>query len=230
MSSIQQNLCSVRTQIATAARGCARSPEKIRLLAVSKAQPVTAIEEAIRGGQRAFAENYLQEGVEKIRYFAQYAALEWHFIGAMQANKSKLVAQNFDWCHSIDRLNVAQRLSMQRPRDKPALNVLIQINISDEPNKSGIRLSALPEFAASICDVPRLRLRGLMTILATESDYQHQLALFGQMHQAFLMLKTHYPEADTLSMGMSADMMAAINAGSTMVRIGRAIFGDRLIF
>ncbi|OVZ87255.1 YggS family pyridoxal phosphate-dependent enzyme [Yersinia alsatica] len=230
MSTIEQNLQDVRTRIATAARNCARSPEEVTLLAVSKTKPVTAIEEAIAAGQYAFGENYVQEGVDKIHYFADSPhanSLEWHFIGPLQSNKSRLVAENFAWCHTVDRLKIAQRLSAQRPSEMPALNILIQVNISDEQSKSGIVLAELPTLAASISELPHLHLRGLMAIPAPETDYQRQLAVFEQMNQAFLTLKASYPQMDTLSMGMTDDMAAAIAAGSTLVRIGTAIFGSR---
>lgn len=227
MGTIQQNLQTVRARIATEARNCARSPEEVMLLAVSKTKSVTEIEEAIAAEQRAFGENYAQEGVEKIHYFAQHTELEWHFIGPLQSNKSRLIAENFDWCHTIDRLKLAQRLNAQRPLDKPKLSVLIQINISEEQSKSGINLTELFELAASINDLPRLQLRGLMAIPAIESDYQRQLTVFRQMNQVFLALKARYPTADTLSMGMTDDMASAICAGSTLVRIGSAIFGTR---
>lgn len=230
MSTIEQNLQDVRTRIATAARNCARAPEEVTLLAVSKTKPVTAIEEAIAAGQYAFGENYVQEGVDKIHYFADSPHannLEWHFIGPLQSNKSRLVAENFAWCHTVDRLKIAQRLSAQRLSEMPALNVLIQVNISDEQSKSGIALAELPALAASISELPQLHLRGLMAIPARETDYQRQLAVFEQMNQAFLTLKASYPQMDTLSMGMTDDMAAAIAAGSTLVRIGTAIFGSR---
>lgn len=230
MSTIEQNLQDVRAQIATAARNCGRSPEEVTLLAVSKTKPVSAIEEAIAAGQYAFGENYVQEGVDKIHYFADNAPtahLEWHFIGPLQSNKSRLVAENFAWCHTVDRLKIAQRLSAQRPPEMPALNILIQVNISDEQSKSGITLAELPALAASINALPNLHLRGLMAIPAPETDYQRQLAVFEQVNQAFLTLKARYPQMDTLSMGMTDDMAAAIAAGSTLVRIGTAIFGSR---
>lgn len=230
MSTIEQNLQDVRAKIAAATRNCGRSPEEVTLLAVSKTKPVSAIEEAIAAGQYAFGENYVQEGVDKIHYFAESAhasQLEWHFIGPLQSNKSKLVAENFAWCHTVDRLKIAQRLSAQRPPEMPALNILIQVNISDEQSKSGIVLAELPALAASISELPHLYLRGLMAIPAPETDYQRQLAVFEQMNQAFLTLKASYPQMDTLSMGMTDDMVAAIAAGSTLVRIGTAIFGSR---
>lgn len=230
MSTIQQNLQDVRHSIVTAAQGCARAPEEVTLLAVSKTKPVAAIAEAIAAGQRAFGENYVQEGVDKVQYFAalpEGATLDWHFIGPLQSNKSRLVAEHFAWCHTVDRLRIAQRLSDQRPADMPPLNVLIQINISDEPSKSGIVLAELPALAAAVVALPNVRLRGLMAIPAPQADYQSQLAVFGRMRDAFLALQQHYPQVDTLSMGMTDDMAAAIAAGSTLVRIGTAIFGAR---
>ncbi len=229
-STIQQNLEAVRSRISAAAQDCGRSPEEVTLLAVSKTKPVSAIEEAIAAGQRTFGENYVQEGVSKIQHFAQTphgAELEWHFIGPLQSNKSRLVAEHFDWIHTIDRVKIAQRLSEQRPAECVPLNVLIQINISDESSKSGIELSELDALAAQVAEMPNLRLRGLMAIPAPEEDPTKQKAVFEQMEQAFLALKTQYPHIDTLSMGMTHDMAAAITAGSTLVRIGTAIFGAR---
>ncbi|MCL2893990.1 YggS family pyridoxal phosphate-dependent enzyme [Brenneria tiliae] len=230
MTTIQQNLQDIRQQIAVAAQGCARAPEEITLLAVSKTKPVTAIEEAIEAGQRAFGENYVQEGVDKILYFREHSpetGLEWHFIGPLQSNKSRLVAEHFDWFHTVDRLRIAQRLSEQRPASLPPLNVLLQINISNEPSKSGIRAEELATLAAAVAALPNLNLRGLMAIPAPETDYRRQLAVFRQMDDLFQQLALHYPHIDTLSMGMTDDMHAAIAAGSTLVRIGTAIFGAR---
>ncbi|AWK41070.1 YggS family pyridoxal phosphate-dependent enzyme [Photorhabdus laumondii subsp. laumondii] len=227
MNNIEQNLQDVRTHIAIAAQKCERAPEEITLLAVSKTKPVEDIEKAIAAGQRQFGENYVQEGVEKIAYFANCNDLIWHFIGPLQSNKSRLVAENFNWCHTIDRLKIAQRLNEQRPEGMEPLNILIQINISDERSKSGIQLDELSTLAAEMNKLPNVRLRGLMAIPAPEPDYAHQLAVFRRMEQAFLNLKTKYPQIDTLSMGMTDDMAAAINCGSTLVRIGTAIFGAR---
>ncbi|NHB86983.1 YggS family pyridoxal phosphate-dependent enzyme [Photorhabdus tasmaniensis] len=227
MNNIEQNLQDVRTRIAVAAQKCERSPEEITLLAVSKTKPVEDIEKAIVAGQRQFGENYVQEGVEKITYFANRNDLIWHFIGPLQSNKSRLVAENFNWCHTVDRLKIAQRLSEQRPEGMEPLNILIQINISDEQNKSGIQLAELPTLAAEVSKLPNVKLRGLMAIPAPEPDYERQLVVFRQMEQAFFNLKTQYPQIDTLSMGMTDDMAAAINCGSTLVRIGTAIFGAR---
>lgn len=217
------------TKISGAAARCGRAPEEVTLLAVSKTKPASAIEEAIAAGQRAFGENYVQEGVEKINHFQQagVSGLQWHFIGPLQSNKSRLVAEHFDWCHTVDRLKIATRLNEQRPAHLPPLKVLIQINISDEQSKSGIPLEALDGLAAEIAELPHLELRGLMAIPAPESEYVRQFAVARQMAVAFARLKTRYPTVDTLSLGMSDDMEAAIAAGSTMVRIGTAIFGAR---
>ncbi|WP_174509520.1 YggS family pyridoxal phosphate-dependent enzyme [Klebsiella sp. B345] len=229
MNDIAHNLAQVRDKISDAAARCGRDPAEVMLLAVSKTKPASAIEEAMAAGQVAFGENYVQEGVEKIRHFQQAGAshLQWHFIGPLQSNKSRLVAEHFDWCHTVDRLKIATRLSEQRPSHLPPLNVLIQINISDEQSKSGILPDALDALAAEIAALPNLQLRGLMAIPAPESEYVRQFAVAQQMAVAFARLKTQYPTVDTLSLGMSDDMEAAIAAGSTMVRIGTAIFGAR---
>ncbi|WP_368919856.1 YggS family pyridoxal phosphate-dependent enzyme [Citrobacter sp. RHB21-C01] len=229
MNDIAHNLAQVRDKISAAASRCGRASEEVTLLAVSKTKTTSAIEEAIAVGQRAFGENYVQEGVEKIRHFQAQGVegLQWHFIGPLQSNKSRLVAEHFDWCHTIDRLRIAARLSEQRPAELPPLNVLIQINISDENSKSGISLEALDALAAEVVELPHLRLRGLMAIPAPESDYVRQFEVARQMAVAFAGLQARYPDVDTLSLGMSDDMDAAIAAGSTMVRIGTAIFGAR---
>lgn len=227
MTSIEHNLQQVRERIAAAAARCGRAPEEITLLAVSKTKPASAIAEAIAAGQRAFGENYVQEGVEKVAVLAAHPDLQWHFIGPLQSNKSRLVAENFAWCHTVDRLRIAQRLNDQRPAALPPLNVLIQVNISDEHSKSGIMLEAVAGLAQQIAALPRLRLRGLMAIPAPEQDYARQLAVCQQMASAFRALQQDYPGVDTLSLGMSDDMDAAIAAGSTMVRIGTAVFGAR---
>ncbi|MDO2451228.1 MULTISPECIES: YggS family pyridoxal phosphate-dependent enzyme [Enterobacter] len=229
MNDIAHNLAQVRDKISAAAARCGRASEEITLLAVSKTKPASAIAEAIDAGQRAFGENYVQEGVDKIRSFQEQGNtdLQWHFIGPLQSNKSRLVAEHFDWCHTVDRLRIATRLNDQRPSEMQALNVLIQINISDENSKSGIALSELDALAAEVAALPRLTLRGLMAIPAPESSYERQFAVAQQMTVAFEALKARYNTVDTLSLGMSDDMEAAIAAGSTMVRIGTAIFGAR---
>ncbi|GAB1437699.1 YggS family pyridoxal phosphate-dependent enzyme [Providencia sp.] len=224
---IQNNISDVTARIVQAAAECQRSPQDITLLAVSKTKPCDAILEAIEAGQRQFGENYVQEGVEKIQYFADRNDLVWHFIGPLQSNKSRLVAEHFDWFHTLDRAKIAQRLNDQRPSDKAPLNVLIQINISDENSKSGITLEEVASLAAQVVNMPNLVLRGLMTIPAPETDYERQCAAFRQMDEAFKQLQAIYPTVDTLSMGMTDDMRAAIHCGSTLVRIGTAIFGAR---
>ncbi|WP_024551340.1 YggS family pyridoxal phosphate-dependent enzyme [Franconibacter helveticus 513] len=229
MSEIERNLAQVQQKISAAAQRCGRSSEEVTLLAVSKTKPASAIAEAIAAGQRAFGENYVQEGVEKILHFRQSSVegLQWHFIGPLQSNKSRLVAEHFDWCHTVDRLRIASRLSDQRPEHMAPLNVLIQINISDEQSKSGIALGELDALAEQVAQLPGVRLRGLMAIPAPEPDYARQFAVASQMAVAFSGLKRRYPTVDTLSLGMTDDMEAAIAAGSTMVRIGTAIFGAR---
>ncbi|AGB76799.1 pyridoxal phosphate enzyme, YggS family [Enterobacteriaceae bacterium strain FGI 57] len=229
MNDIAHNLAQVRDKISAAASRCGRLSEEVTLLAVSKTKPASAVEEAMAAGQRAFGENYVQEGVEKIRFFQDKGVtdLQWHFIGPLQSNKSRLVAEHFDWCHTVDRLKIATRLSEQRPAHLPPLNVLIQVNISDEQSKSGIEPEAVDALAAEVSALPNLCLRGLMAIPAPETEYDKQFAVAQQMAVAFARLKTHYPTVDTLSLGMSDDMEAAIAAGSTMVRIGTAIFGAR---
>lgn len=229
MNDIAHNLAQVRDKISAAATRCGRASEEVSLLAVSKTKPASAIAEAIDAGQREFGENYVQEGVDKIRYFQQTGNtnLIWHFIGPLQSNKSRLVAEHFDWCHTLDRLRIATRLSDQRPADMTPLNVLIQINISDENSKSGIALAELDALAEQVAVLPGLTLRGLMAIPAPETSYERQFAVAQQMAVAFEALKARYTTVDTLSLGMSDDMDAAIAAGSTMVRIGTAIFGAR---
>ena len=222
---ISQNLAQIQQQIESLSAQFQR--ENVRLLAVSKTKPVSAIEEAIQAGQKAFGENYVQEGVEKIAYFNQQADLEWHFIGPLQSNKTKLVAAHFDWIQTVDRLKIAQRLSEQRPADKAPLNVLIQINISDEASKSGIAPEEMLPLAKEIALLPNLKLRGLMAIPKPEHEPAQQKIALGKMQQLFNRLQTEFEGIDTLSMGMSDDMAAAIECGSTMVRIGTAVFGAR---
>ncbi|AWX14340.1 YggS family pyridoxal phosphate-dependent enzyme [Mergibacter septicus] len=223
---IQQNLIGILDKIKAIT-----VPQPVHLLAVSKTKPYTAILEAYQAGQIAFGENYVQEGVEKIQWFKQQnIQLEWHFIGALQSNKTRLVAEHFDWVQTIDRVKIAERLNYQRPTEMPPLNVLIQINISDENSKAGIAPAELFGLAEQIVTFPNLRLRGLMAIPAPTSDKQKQTDTFQQMKQLFLQLQQCYPQLqlDTLSMGMSEDMQTAIHCGSTMVRIGTAIFGGRV--
>ena len=230
MNTVQDNLLNIKNEIKKIAKECGRDPNTIQLIAVSKTKPVEQIMEAINAGQLAFGENYVQEGIEKIQYFEKNMPnndLIWHFIGPLQSNKSKLVAEHFDWMHTIDRFKIAQRLSDQRPNHMAKLNVLIQVNISQEASKSGVKPEEVTDLVKQIVALPNLNLRGLMAIPEIENDYDKQLKVFTKMQQLLHSLQKDYPFMDTLSMGMSGDMPAAINAGSTMVRIGTAIFGAR---
>ncbi|AVF96159.1 YggS family pyridoxal phosphate-dependent enzyme [Vibrio diabolicus] len=230
MSSIQQNIEHITSQIRYDEQKCGRTPESVQLLAVSKTKPVEAILEAYQAGQTAFGENYVQEGVSKVQHFAEHYPdnrIEWHFIGPIQSNKSRLVAEHFDWVHTIDRTKIAQRLNDQRPSELKPLQVLIQVNTSGEASKSGVTEAEVFELAELISRLPNLTLRGLMSIPANMSDYESQLHEFQKLATLKQTLEAQFPEIDTLSMGMSGDMTAAIEAGSTMVRIGTAIFGVR---
>ena len=230
MNTVHDNLIKINHEIRTIALDCDRDPNSVELIAVSKTKPVTLIAQAIDAGQLSFGENYVQEGVEKIAYFKKNMPdipIAWHFIGPLQSNKTKLVAENFDWMHTIDRFKIAQRLDAQRPANMNKLNVLIQVNISNEESKSGIHADEVANLVKQIMTLPNLRLRGLMAIPEIENNFTKQLEVFKQMTQLLASLKTDYPLLDTLSMGMSGDMKAAIIAGSTMIRIGSAIFGAR---
>ena len=225
--SISHNLSEINQQLRQLEKQCGRPENAVQLLAVSKTKPVADIEQAIAAGQRAFGENYVQEGVEKINYFAERNDLEWHFIGPLQSNKTKLVAEHFDWMQTLDREKIAQRLNDQRPSHLSPLQVLIQINISDESSKSGIAPEEMLPLAQKIAQLPRLRLRGLMAIPKPERDPVLQKKALAEMAALFAQLQQHFDGIDTLSMGMSEDMPAAVECGSTMVRIGTAIFGAR---
>lgn len=230
MNTVKDSLLTIKNKIADIAIKCERDPNTIQLIAVSKTKPVELITEAITAGQLVFGENYVQEGVGKIQYFKQTmpnSALIWHFIGPLQSNKSKLVAENFDWMHTIDRFKIAQRLNDQRPTNMGKLNILIQVNISLETSKSGVKPEETANLVKQIITLPNLNLRGLMAIPEIENDFDKQLNVFTKMQQLLHALQADYPFMDTLSMGMSGDMQAAIVAGSTMVRIGTAIFGAR---
>ena len=198
----------------------------VQLIAVSKTRPPDAIREAWAQGQRMFGENYVQEAVEKINALHDLD-IEWHFIGPIQSNKTALIAQNFDWCQSVDRSKIARRLSAQRPDDKPPLNVCVQLNISAEETKSGTDETALWSLADEIATLEHLTLRGLMAIPERQTDFEQQRQTFNRMHALFEQMQHRYNSVDTLSMGMSNDLEAAVAAGSTMVRIGTDIFGAR---
>lgn len=226
MSTIALNLQAVRARIAAACAQAGRDAAQVTLLAVSKIQPAAAVRAAHAAGQRAFGENYVQEGADKIAALADLPDLEWHCIGPLQSNKTRLVAGHFDWAHGVDRLKIAERLSAQRPDGKPPLNVCIQVNIDGGGSKSGVAPADALALAQAVSALPGLRLRGIMTIPdpAPEAEMRARHArarrLFEALRQAGLPL-------DTLSMGMSADLEAAIAEGATLVRVGTAIFGAR---
>ncbi|MBY5992622.1 YggS family pyridoxal phosphate-dependent enzyme [Ferrimonas balearica] len=226
MSTIAERLFEAQARIAAAAQNSGRSAQAITLLAVSKTKPASDIREAYLAGARHFGENYLQEGVEKITELADLA-IHWHFIGPLQSNKTRPVAERFDWVHSVDRLKIARRLSEQRPEGLTPLNVCLQVNISGEASKSGVPPAELAALAQGVSALPGLTLRGLMAIPAPEADVVRQRQALAQMKQLFDDLKVQHPQMDTLSMGMSGDLEAAVAEGSTMVRIGTAIFGTR---
>ena len=213
-TTLQANLHALHERITKAARASGRDPSSVRLLAVSKAFPATVIAEAARAGQRAFGENYVQESE------AKFAALG-------EINKTRAIAQAFDWVQSVDRLKIAERLAEQRPANLPLLNVLLQVNVSGEASKAGVAPDQLSQLAAAVAQLPRLRLRGLMTIPAPEIDVARQRSAFGRTNKLFRQLREDGLKVDVLSMGMSDDLEAAIAEGATMVRIGTAIFGAR---
>jgi pyridoxal phosphate enzyme (YggS family) len=226
MSQICDNLRRIRDEIHHLEARYGRPAGSVRLLAVSKTKPVTALREALDCGQRAFGENYVQELAEKGAALAG-EEIEWHYIGPLQSNKSRIVAETAHWMHTVDRLKIARRLSEQRPADSPPLNICIQVNISGEASKSGIELGALPELVAAVAALPNLRLRGLMAIPAPSADVNAQRAVFARLRQALEDEVARGHALDTLSMGMTGDMEAAIAEGATIVRIGTAIFGAR---
>lgn len=226
MSQIANKIKNIHDQISAAAESCNRNPESIHLLAVSKTKPVAAIREAFNAGQRRFGENYVQEAVEKIAQLADLA-IEWHYIGSIQSNKTRLIAEYFDWAHGVASLKHAQRLSAQRPDFLPPLNICLQINISGEASKSGIAPGDAESLARQICTLPRIKLRGLMVLPAPNADPKKQAFVFAEVKALYDQLNHAGIALDTLSMGMSNDMQAAIQNGATIVRIGTAIFGAR---
>ncbi|MDR2164337.1 MAG: YggS family pyridoxal phosphate-dependent enzyme [Zoogloeaceae bacterium] len=233
MNAILDNLQAVRANIAQTARRAGRSPEGIRLLAVSKTRPAAEVfEAAVMGGQRDFGENYVQEGVGKIAALQGllppgYPPLAWHFIGPLQGNKTRLVAECFDWAHSVDRPRVAERLSRQRPAALPPLEVCVQVNISGEASKSGCAPAEAAALCRAVAALPGLRLRGLMAIPVPVDEFDAQRAQFARLRQLQETLCAEGLALDTLSMGMTHDLAAAIHEGSTLVRVGTAIFGER---
>lgn len=226
MSKIPQNLQTIGAEIAQYSERYHRPAHSVRLLAVSKRHPADAICEAYDCGQRAFGENYAQEMLEKAEELSALE-IEWHFIGPLQSNKTKDVAATAHWVHAIDRLKIARRLSEQRPSDLPALNVCLQVNVNDEASKSGVSVAELPELAAQVSELSGIKLRGLMAIPEATHDPVQQRANFAILAKAQADLNAAGYDLDTLSMGMSDDMEAAIAEGATMVRIGTAIFGAR---
>lgn len=229
-SGLSARIKAVWERIAAAEAAAHRPAGSVRLLAVSKTFPAQAVAEAAGCGLAAFGENYVQEGVDKIaalRASHPALALEWHFIGPLQSNKTRPVAEHFDWVQSIDRARIAERLSTQRPESLPPLNVLVQVNVSGEASKSGVAPDEAPTLADTVAALPRLRLRGLMAIPEPGADPEVGHARLAQMHSLFDALRAAHPQVDTLSLGMSADLEEAIAAGSTLVRVGTAIFGAR---
>ena len=229
MPNIENNITLVTARVNQAAIAAGRSPDEILLLAVSKTRSAEDIRSAINAGIREFGENYLQEAVEKI---AQLAAenVQWHFIGPIQSNKTRLVAENFSWAHSVDRLKIAQRLSEQRPSRLPPLNICLQVNIDNEASKSGFATEETEAAALAIAQLPGLKLRGLMAIPRAEPTYDQQIVAFralADLRDRINQSLDNSEKLDTLSMGMSSDLEAAISQGSTTVRVGTDIFGKR---
>lgn len=224
---IKSALEAVNAQITAACMQAERGVDEVTLLAVSKAQPTADIRYAYQAGQRHFGENYVQEALDKIHALTDLQDIIWHFIGPLQSNKSKDVAEHFDWLHSLERLKVARRLNQQRAHKPVPLQVLIQINIDDEDTKAGIELAQLSDFAKQVNALEHLSLRGLMAIPQATASAAERTASFARLATAFTSLQADYPNVDTLSLGMSGDLNTAIQHGSTMVRIGTAIFGQR---
>ncbi len=226
MATIGFNMQAVRQRVADAARACGRDPAAVGLIAVSKTFGADAVAAAHACGQRVFGENYVQEAVDKIVALASLG-LEWHFIGPIQSNKTRQIAENFAWVHSVDRAKIAERLSAARPDALAPLQVCIQINIGDENTKSGVAPADAPALARAIAALPRLKLRGLMTIPPASDDPAQQRRYFAELRKLKEQLAMAGVALDTLSMGMSADLEAAIAEGATLVRVGTAIFGQR---
>jgi pyridoxal phosphate enzyme (YggS family) len=225
-ANLLNGLAETRKRIASAAMRYGRDPQSVGLVAVSKIQPPQAIELVAEAGQRDFGENYLQEALPKIEQLAA-KRLTWHFIGQLQANKTRAVAENFQWVHTVDRERIATRLNDQRPHYAPPLNICIQVRLEEEPGKGGVAPDEVLALARRIVELPRLTLRGLMCIPPPRETFDEQLALFRQLAECQRQLQSEGLAVDTLSMGMSADLEAAIAAGATWVRIGTAIFGER---
>ena len=227
MQNIEKNLALINHQIEQAATEFNRETSNISLLAVSKRKPSSDLRSAYNCGQKDFGENFLQEAQAKMRDLADLDIV-WHFIGPVQSNKTRALAESFDWVHCVDRLKIAQRLSNQRPESMSPLNICIQVNIDLETSKSGVAPGDIIALAKAIRNLPQIKLRGLMAIPAQRSNFESQREPFAKLKQALQDLQQHGFDCDTLSMGMSHDMQAAIAEGSTLVRIGTAIFGERL--
>ncbi len=228
MTSVIGNLQRVRSRIAAACEAAGRPVDGVTLLAVSKTQPAAAVRQAVAAGHRAFGENYVQEALDKIAALADLRAqLEWHLIGPLQSNKTRPVAESFDWVQSVDRLKIAQRLSEQRPSGLAPLQVCLQVNISGEASKSGLAPAEVLALARAVAALPRLRLRGLMAIPEPAGDLAAQRAPHRALRELLAALNDLGGALDTLSMGMSADLEAAIAEGATLVRVGTALFGAR---
>ena len=228
MARIADQLAATKQRVTLACARAGRPVSEVSLLAVSKTVPAQAVREALACGQTDFGENYVQEGLDKIAQLADCrAALRWHLIGPLQSNKTRAVAEQFDWVHSVDRLKTAERLSAQRPAHLPALQVCLQVNISGEASKSGVTPSELPALAAAVAQLPRLRLRGVMAIPEPAVGEAQQREPLRALRLLLADLNRSGLTLDTLSMGMSADLEAAVLEGSTMLRIGTAIFGER---
>ncbi len=230
MSSIADNLGTVTRRIQKATLDAGRESGSVKLLAVSKTRPATDLRAAFAAGQKAFGESYLQEALEKIDALSDLTDLEWHFIGPIQSNKTRQIAEVFDWVHSVDRLKIARRLSEQRPDSLPPLNLCLQVNINKEETKAGCLLTDLPALGREVSALPNIRLRGLMAIPDPNQPDTELRASFGKLAEALESLRRENPDSgslDTLSMGMSGDLEMAIDAGATWVRVGTAVFGER---
>lgn len=226
MNSIEKNFLDLKNQIAASEKKFQRAPGSVALLAVTKKQPIEKIAEAIAAGQKLFGENYLQEALEKITHFADHN-LEWHFIGPIQSNKTKKIAENFQWVQSVADKRIAQRLNDQRPSHLPALNICLEVNISAEKSKAGVQIEDTLELAEYCLTLPKLKLRGLMAIPEPHSEFEKQRAEFHKLKVLFEKIREQGILIDTLSMGMSGDWEAAISEGSNLIRIGTALFGAR---
>ena len=227
MTDVAKNLANVKSRIAQAEKNYDREPGSVTLIAVSKTKPVSLIQQAIAAGQKVFGENYVQEAVSKKQALQEFE-LEWHFIGPIQSNKTRLLAENFDWIHSVDRLKIAQRLSEQRPDNMPPISMMLQVNISQETSKSGVEPEALESLVESVLQLPKVSLQGFMAIPAKTTSFEEQRIAFRQLAELRDNIQNDLKiSLPCLSMGMSGDMEAAIAEGATHIRIGTDIFGAR---